>query len=192
MKEKTELSKRLRQVREELCGGRNGEFAEKLGVSPQYASAICTGHRAPKRETLERLLEVFPQVRRAWLLQGEGEMLSGSTTGWTTSMSSTPEELSAGSVTLPAEFLAMYRRQAESMLSKDEQISQLIELLEKKSPAWCGWELMTMGCTSASASTAKNERACHLGSYAGTQAHLNAKVLVLSVFKAAGRRLFKM
>ena len=64
MKERTELSKRLRQVREELCGGRNGEFAEKLGVSPQYASAICTGHRAPRRETLERLLEVFPQVRR--------------------------------------------------------------------------------------------------------------------------------
>lgn len=170
---KNELSERLHRVREELCGGSNKEFAEKLGVSRQYASAICTGHRAPRRETLERLLEVFPQVRRAWLLQGEGEMLSGGATGWTTSMSSTPEELSAGSVTLPAEFLSMYRRQAESMLSKDEQISQLISLLEKKSPAWCGWELMTMGCTSASASTAKRERACHLGSYAGTQALQN-------------------
>lgn len=171
---KNELSERLHRVREELCGGSNKEFAERLGVSPQYASAICTGHRVPRRETLERLLEVFPQVRRAWLLQGEGEMLAtGGATGWTTSMSSTPEELSAGSVTLPAEFLSMYRRQAESMLSKDEQISQLIALLEKKSPAWCGWELMTMGCTSASASTAKRERACHLGSYAGTQALQN-------------------
>lgn len=134
--EKNELNERLRQVHEELCGGSNKEFAERLGVSRQYASAICTGHHAPKRETLERLLEAFPLVHRAWLLQGEGEMLSGSATAWTTSMSSIPEELSAGSVTLPSVFLAMYRRQAESMLSKDEQISQLIALLEKKSPAW--------------------------------------------------------
>ena len=169
---KNELSERLHRVREELCGGSNKEFAERLGVSPQYASALCTGHRAPRRETLERLLEVFPQVRRAWLLQGEGEMLSGSTTGWTTSMSSTPEELSAGSVTLPSEFLAMYRRQAESMLSKDEQISQLIELLEKKSPAWCVWELMTMGCTSASASTANTVMACKPCRDSGLQAIL--------------------
>lgn len=130
--QKNELSERLRRVREELCGGSNKEFAGRLGVSPQYASAICTGHHVPRRETLERVLEVFPQVRRAWLLDGEGAMLSGGATGWTTSMSSTPEELSAGSVTLPSEFLAMYRRQAESMLSKDEQISQLIALLEKK------------------------------------------------------------
>ena len=161
-------------MRKELCGGSNKEFAERLGISRQYASAICTGHRVPRRETLERLLEVFPQVRRAWLLQGEGEMLATTgTASWTTSMSSTPEEMQTGNVTLPAEFLAMFRRQAESMLSKDEQISQLIELLEKKSPAWCGWELMTMGCTSASVSTAKRERACHLGSYAGTQALQN-------------------
>ena len=169
---KNELSERLHRVREELCGGSNKEFAERLGVSPQYASALCTGHRAPRRETLERLLEVFPQVRRAWLLQGEGEMLSGGATGWTTSMSSTPEELSAGSVTLPAEFLSMYRRQAESMLSKDEQISQLIALLEKKSPAWCGWELMTMGCTSASASTADKVMACKPCRDSGLQAIL--------------------
>ena len=159
-------------MREELCGGSNKEFAERLGVSRQYASAICTGHRAPRRETLERLLEVFPHVRRAWLLQGEGAMLSGGATGWTTSMSSTPEELSAGSVTLPSEFLAMYRRQAESMLSKDEQISQLIALLEKKSPAWCGWELMTMGCTSASASTANTVMACKPCRDSGLQAIL--------------------
>ena len=169
---KNELSERLHRVREELCGGSNKEFAERLGVSPQYASAICTGHRAPRRETLERLLEVFPQVRRSWLLDGEGAMLTGGATGWTTSMSSTPEELSAGSVTLPSEFLAMYRRQAESMLSKDEQISQLISLLEKKSPAWCGWELMTMGCTSASASTADTVMACKPCRDSGLQAIL--------------------
>lgn len=170
---KNELSERLHRVREELCGGSNKEFAERLGVSRQYASAICTGHARPKAETLERLLEVFPQVRRQWLLQGEGEMLAtGGATGWTTSMSSTPEEMQTGSVTLPAEFLAMFRRQAESMLSKDEQISQLIALLEKKSPAWCGWELMTMGCTSASVSTADTFMACKPCRDSGLQAIL--------------------
>ena len=172
MKERTELSKRLRQVREELCGGRNGEFAEKLGVSPQYASAICTGHRAPKRETLERLLEVFPQVRRAWLLQGEGEMLATTgTASWTTSMSSTPEEMQTGSVTLPAEFLAMFRRQAESQLEKDGQISQLIDLVEKKSPTWSALESTKRAtCLSRSRLTAKRKRACSIGIYAMVQA----------------------
>jgi len=171
MKEKTELSKRLWQVREELCGGSNKEFAERLGVSRQYASAICTGHRAPRRETLERLLEVFPQVRRAWLLQGEGAMLSGSTTGWTTSMSSTPEELSTGSVTLPSEFLAMFRRQAESMLSKDEQISQLVDLVEKKSPTWSALESTKRAtCLSKSGLTAKTNRVCMPCVFSGLQA----------------------
>lgn len=176
--QKKELSERLHRVREELCSGSNKEFAEKLGVSRQFASAICTGHRAPKCETLERLLEVFPQVRRAWLLQGEGEMLSGGTTGWTTSMSSTPEELSAGSVTLPSEFLAMYRRQAESLAEKDSQISQLIDLVEKKYLEWFVLELTnTDKCLSRSRLTAKRERACHLGSYAGTQALQNVTKL---------------
>lgn len=168
---KNELSERLHRVREELCGGSNKEFAERLGVSPQYASAICTGHRAPRRETLERLLEVFPQVRRAWLLQGEGAMLSGGATGWTTSMSSTPEEMQTGNVTLPAEFLAMFRRQAESMLSKDGQISQLVDLVEKKSPTWSALEsTKRANCLSRSRLTAKRKRACSIGIYAMVQA----------------------
>jgi transcriptional regulator with XRE-family HTH domain len=168
---KNELSERLHRVREELCGGSNKEFAERLGVSPQYASAICTGHARPKAETLERLLEVFPQVRRAWLLQGEGEMLSGGATGWTTSMSSTPEELSEGSVTLPAEFLAMFRRQAESMLSKDEQISQLVDLVEKKSPTWSALESTKRAtCSSKSGLTAKMNRVCKPCVFSGLQA----------------------
>ena len=169
--QRTELSKRLHRVREELCGGSNKEFAERLGISRQYASAICTGHARPKAETLERLLEVFPQVRRAWLLQGEGEMLSGGATGWTTSMSSTPEEMQTGSVTLPAEFLTMFRRQAESMLSKDEQISQLVDLVEKKSPTWSALESTnTDKCLSRSRLTAKMNRVCKPCVFSGLQA----------------------
>lgn len=168
---KNELSERLHRVREELCGGSNKDFAERLGVSPQYASAICTGHARPKAETLERLLEAFPQVRRAWLLQGEGEMLSGGATGWTTSMSSTPEEMQTGSVTLPAEFLAMFRRQAESMLSKDGQISQLIDLVEKKSPTWSALESTKRAtCLSRSRLTAKTNRVCKPCVFSGLQA----------------------
>ena len=168
---KNELSERLHRVREELCGGSNKEFAERLGISRQYASAICTGHARPKAETLERILEVFPHVRRAWLLQGEGEMLSGSATGWTTSMSSTPEEQSAGSVTLPAEFLAMYRRQAESLAEKDSQISQLIDLVEKKYLEWFALELTnTDKCLSRSRLTAKTNRVCKPCVFSGLQA----------------------
>lgn len=158
-------------MREELCGGSNKVFAERLGISRQYASAICTGHARPKAETLERLLEVFPQVRRQWLLEGEGEMLSGGATGWTTSMSSTQEELSAGSVTLPAEFLAMFRRQAESMLSKDGQISQLVDLVEKKSPTWSALESTKRAtCLSKSGLTAKMNRVCKPCVFSGLQA----------------------
>ena len=172
--QKNEISKRLHRVREELCSGSNKEFAEKLGVSPQYASAICTGHRAPRRETLERLLEVFPQVSRTWLMEGEGSMLSGGASGWTTSMSSSPEEMMSGSVTLPSELVAMFRRQAESLAEKDSQISQLVDLVEKKYLEWFALELTnTDKCLSKSRLTA------------------NAKEPAPSVFMP-GRRLFKM
>lgn len=169
---KNELSERLHRVREELCGGSNKEFAGRLGVSPQYASALCTGHARPKAEMLERLLEVFPHVRRQWLLEGEGEMLATTgTASWTTSMSSTPEEMQTGSVTLPAEFLAMFRRQAESQLEKDGQISQLVDLVEKKSPTWSALESTKRAtCLSRSGLTAKRKRACSIGIYAMVQA----------------------
>lgn len=169
---KNELSERLHSVREELCGGSNKEFAERLGISRQYSSAICTGHARPKAETLDRLLEVFPQVRRAWLLQGEGEMLATTgTASWTTSMSSTPEEMLTGNVTLPAEFLAMFRRQAESQLEKDGQISQLVDLVEKKSPTWSALESTKRAtCSSKSGLTAKTNRVCKPCVFSGLQA----------------------
>ena len=47
------------------------EFARLMGVSPTYIGAM---RRSISEERLKRLLEIFPDLSRDWILFGEGEM----------------------------------------------------------------------------------------------------------------------
>lgn len=47
------------------------EFSRKMGLSPAY---IASMRKSMPTEKVEKLLEVFPQINREWLLFGEGEM----------------------------------------------------------------------------------------------------------------------
>lgn len=47
------------------------EFSRLLGVSPTYIGAM---RRSISDERLKRLLEIFPDLNRDWILFGEGEM----------------------------------------------------------------------------------------------------------------------
>jgi len=71
----SEYSKKLGIIRAELCGGDNKVFAEKLGVSTAYSSALCNAKEPITQRTLEKILTTFPEVNRSWLYFGEGEML---------------------------------------------------------------------------------------------------------------------
>lgn len=70
---------RIKEIRKYFCNGNNAEFAMKLGVSKQYSSGLCTAGERILEKTLDKILDVFPEVNRSWLYFGEGEMLSTST-----------------------------------------------------------------------------------------------------------------
>lgn len=47
------------------------EFSRKMGLSPAYLASM---RKSMPEEKVERLIGVFPQLNRDWLLYGEGEM----------------------------------------------------------------------------------------------------------------------
>ncbi|MBR1785310.1 MAG: hypothetical protein IJ760_07755 [Bacteroidales bacterium] len=75
MAKKTDLSLRISKVRAMFCGDDNRKFALELGISEQLASSICTGNKPAGDGTLNKVLNAFPRVSKAWLFLGEGDML---------------------------------------------------------------------------------------------------------------------
>lgn len=51
------------------------DFARHLGYDLAYLSSRFTGNRSISNRTFARILNVFPQVSRSFLLTGEGEVL---------------------------------------------------------------------------------------------------------------------
>lgn len=49
------------------------EFARRLGVSPTYIGAM---RRSIPDDRMRKLMQIFPDLNRDWLLYGEGEMLN--------------------------------------------------------------------------------------------------------------------
>lgn len=47
------------------------EFARKMGLSPAYLPSM---RKSMPEEKVGKLIEIFPQINRDWLLYGEGEM----------------------------------------------------------------------------------------------------------------------
>lgn len=69
------LTRRIAQLRRELCHDDNTEFARRLGKSRQHVSSLCTGKTKAGKQTLELILSAFPNVSREWLYFGDGAML---------------------------------------------------------------------------------------------------------------------
>lgn len=69
------INEKIAQIREKICGGDNKLFAQKLGVSEQYASNICKIGKKVGEKQRDHILEVFPEINRAWFLADTGEML---------------------------------------------------------------------------------------------------------------------
>lgn len=70
------LNQRIDKIRKDYCDGNNKKFAELLEVSEQYASNICNHRKNIGEVTLNKILEVFPDINPVWLKMGIVESLS--------------------------------------------------------------------------------------------------------------------
>ena len=69
------ITRRIAQIRREICNGNNALFANRIGKSRQHASALCSGKSKAGKLTLELILAAFPTVNREWLYFGTDQML---------------------------------------------------------------------------------------------------------------------
>ena len=69
---------------DEICDKLNlskADFTRRIGLeSNATISRIASGKVNPSYEVLKKIVEGFPEINIAWLLTGEGEMMSGKTT----------------------------------------------------------------------------------------------------------------
>ena len=49
-------------------------FADKIQVSRGTVSHILNGRNNPNKETIEKILNAFPDISKAWFISGEGTM----------------------------------------------------------------------------------------------------------------------
>lgn len=74
-KKLSEWAKRVEKIRRILAENNNNVFAERVGITPQLASAIVSGNKGVGRNVAEKILAAFPEVSRMWLYTGEGQMI---------------------------------------------------------------------------------------------------------------------
>ena len=68
------MNNRLQEIIRYKTGGRQAEFANLLGWTPQYLAKLLRGENFGIRPVL-RLLETLPEINARWLLLGQGDML---------------------------------------------------------------------------------------------------------------------
>ena len=68
------MNKRLLEIIRYKTGGKQTNFAELMGWSPQYLAKLLKGDNFGLQPILS-LLSAFPEISARWLLFGEGQML---------------------------------------------------------------------------------------------------------------------
>lgn len=100
------------------------KFAAMVGLSRGYVNNIVN---TIGPDALSKIAVAFPDLNTAWLLTGEGEMLTGS-----------PEKQRAAeavdAVSIPADAWQLIRQQVADNQKRTEQMDRLIALLEQ----WSG------------------------------------------------------
>lgn len=55
-------------------GLQSSAFADKINVSRGTVSHILNGRNEPSRDTIDKILKIYPDISSTWLLSGEGPM----------------------------------------------------------------------------------------------------------------------
>ena len=67
---------RLLDIIQYKTSGKQAEFAEIMGWSPQYLNRLTKGESGIGIRPIVALLEKFPELNARWLLLGEGAMIT--------------------------------------------------------------------------------------------------------------------
>jgi hypothetical protein len=98
---------------------------------------LANSRRSPKRDlgkiSVERILNRYKEINRAWLVRGEGEMFIKNSSEENLSEASSPQTVknSENSIELFASVLSVLKAQLEA---KDKQIDRLLSTLDRLSP----------------------------------------------------------
>lgn len=123
-KKLSEQAKRVEKIRRILAENNNNVFAEKVGITPQLASAIVSGSKGVGRKLAEKILAAFPQVSRLWLYTGEGEMMVAGNVG----------ENNSGNVATTGGSISTVDDRLVALLEKEhEERMRLLSIIEKLS-----------------------------------------------------------
>lgn len=97
------------------------EFGRRIGVSPAFITSM---RQSMQPDKVKRIALEFPELNTAWLLTGEGEMLTGSS-------EKQPTTEVADAVNIPADAWQLIRQQVADNQKRTEQMDRLIALLEQ-------------------------------------------------------------
>ena len=74
------MNKRLREIVQYKTRGKNKQFAELVGWTPQYLGKLLHGNDFGLKPVLA-VLRALPEINARWLLLGEGQMLLDNNVG---------------------------------------------------------------------------------------------------------------
>lgn len=115
------MENRIRKMIE-YYGLKPYSFEQKILVSEGTIRKFLAGEIGMKVDTLAKISANFPDVSIDWLLLGKGEMLRQN--------SEKNNDERVPMVKIPVDVWETMQMQTESLKRKDEQISQLIEMLK--------------------------------------------------------------
>ena len=115
------MNKRLKQLID-YYGISTRQFEQKINVSNGVIAKVLVQNTTLRSDVLSKIADSFPDINIGWILTGKGEMFLQKS-------GNTPEE-DTRFVKIPTDVWEAMQMQTESLKKKDDQISQLIEMLK--------------------------------------------------------------
>lgn len=110
------------------------QLADRLEINQPNLSAILSGKRPCRKNMDAKFLEAFPEVSKAWLLTGEGDMLRDDYTSFGPVAAPAPSSVDApvsGPEMLITELRGQIKYLREQLAERDRQLNNLINKIEK-------------------------------------------------------------
>ena len=106
------------------------DFASKIGVARSQFSEILNGKRKITEKLVNRIHDLYPNLNREWLINGDGEMLNG-----VIQNNENGDNIHGNSVTVnksEGDYLEIIKSLTSQLTKSQEQMDRLITIIENK------------------------------------------------------------